>query len=929
MSIWPYCFFRYRLIQFVAMKEKLYILSVAFYFVFGAIADKPSFRDVHEVGFGEVWKLDWSWRWVDVPLTSYVTPFITAWDENGRQVYSGRTGNIYKRAFDIHDLSVQKYRLYVRTAVLDGEETPWRCSDAPSIRLPASARKFRMSIEVRGDDAKYEVLSMSAKLLTSAEHEYLNRYRECEFPVMAEKPGEVLSDAELDRILDRREKCVPQLVSKGDRTELRINGRVVVPKIYKSSWFPSSNRLPAVASAKRMGFNIVTVKIPLGYYGEYPGIWRTDGSCDVEWVRNQLRDHLKRFPDGMFLLDITLQPHVGWAESNPGEVLCNENGHFGIYSGCRLKRYTDELKYNPQKEFPHFSYASEGFAKDAGKMLSQLFNSLESWPEGKAVIGSYICGGADTQWHDIFDVGGAGRSAANTPLADHSEAMKRGFAAFRRKKYGRNDVEVRIPSKEELIDSAHTFYDIHGSTLRSDYREYEGRAANRLRLSIARAIKSASDGRMLVGSYLPNGGAMGYATIANSFVQELYESRDWDFFAVVPHYRREYVDPSYYPVFSGTAVQRGKLVVGEMDLRSPDVVNFGYWGGDFWRSNHNEATFRRTAMQHAATTLVQGGGYHVYDMNGGWFATEAAQETWAAVNAMSEHAHDMPLPPESIALVGSERYFDFKAWNGRSEGAVTMMRELPRLALVRTGAPHAFYLVEDILKTKDAQLPKVVVFADTCAITYGQFCELKRRYANDGRVLVWIWRPGIFAKDGEMIEKELGIVPSSGLPKWPGFADGTCADPLMAGVSGTVMASFPSFGFHFTEICHADTSKGWKTLANLKQTDRPALSVRRHANYTEVYSSIQGGITPQLCRNFLREAGARPILDTDDISGYGSGLFFIRAQNDGIRNFRLPDGVKPVKKLEGPDFKVEKDGACSVFMKRAEMFILAVCRESK
>ena len=157
------------------------------------------------------------------------------------------------------------------------------------------------------------------------------------------------------------------------------------------------------------------------------------------------------------------------------------------------KAYREKLEYDPQKEFPHFSYASGKFAVDACAMLSQLFRAVELWPEGKAVIGSYVCGGADGQWHDAFDVGGAGRSAKRTPLADHSAAMKLGFAAFRRAKYGKDDVDVHIPTKDELVDSTRTFYAIYGSTLCSDYREFEGRATNKLRLRLANAIKKICD----------------------------------------------------------------------------------------------------------------------------------------------------------------------------------------------------------------------------------------------------------------------------------------------------------------------------------------------------------------------------------------------------------------------------------------------------
>lgn len=874
---------------------------------------------------GEVWRLDWSWRWVDVPNTSYVRPVIMAWNAKGAMVYSNAVVNIYKRVFDPKDPAVQKRRQYVRIAG-GKDDGPLYCSDSPVSRLPASAHRIGMSVESCGDAAVISDLTTSWTKLEQKDLKTLQRSKS--FPVIEEKPADVLDDAALDAVLARREKCVPTLVSDGDRTDLRINGRTVVPKFYKTSASPSPNRYPSVGDAARMGFNVITVNVPLTPFEGYDGVWRPDGSCDVEWVRRELREHLKRFPEGMFMFVITMKPHVGWAEQNPGEILADEKGWFGIYSGCRLKAYREKLAYNPKWEFPMFSLASEKYAVDASKMLETLFSAVETWPEGKAVIGAYVVGGADTQWHDSYDMGGYDENVKYTPLADLSPVMRRRFAAFRRARYGRDDVDVHVPTKEELVAKDRIFYAVHAATLCSDYREFEGRTANELRLALARAIKRASHSRMLVGSYLPNGGTIGYTTVANSFVQELLESPDYDFVAVVPRYLREYVDPIHFPSFYGSAVRRGKLVIGEMDIRSADVGNWGFWAGDFWRGNHDERTFRRKALQVAAAALVQGGGYHAYDMDGGWFATDAAKATWKVVNEMSEHVHGMPQAPETIALVGSERYFDHKAFNGKCLGAVSILRVLPRMALGRIGAPNTHVLVEELLHAeKDNDLPKVVIFNDLSAVTFAQYQELRRRYASDGRVILWGWHPGIFAADGAKIEQDLGLLPDDKIPTWPAFADGKCADPLMKGVRGTVIAAYPSFGYvHLPPVCRIDPGKGWKTLACLKGTDQPALVVRRGADCTEVLSTVPAGFTPQLCRNLLREAGLRPLLETNDLSGYGSGIFYILAQFDGTRRFRLPKGVVPDKVLAGPPFRTDGEGYV-VELKRAEMFVLAVRNE--
>lgn len=870
---------------------------------------------------GEVWRLDWAWRRVNVPNASYVHPLIMAWDEDGWLVYSNTVFNIYKRVNDPDDPTIQKRRQYVFIP-RGNDEKPPTCSDSPLTILPSVARRIRMAIEPRGDKVVISNIVTECKRLGKKDLGALHRLKS--FPLM--KEHDVLTDDQLEEVLSWRDKCVPTLVSNGDRTDLRINGETIVPKIYKTSAHPSSNRYPSVEASARMGFNIVTVNIPLTPFGEAAGIWRPDGSTDVEWVRRELREHLKRFPGGMFMLVLTMKPHVGWAEKNPGEIFADGRGRFGIFSGCRLRSYRAKMSYNPQSEFPMFSLASEKYAADASKMLGELFSAIESWPEGKTVIGAYVGGGADTQWHDSYDSPGM----RENPLADHAPVFQRRFAEFRRARYGRENVDVHVPTRDEFVNKDRIYHAIHAATLCSDYREFEGRVATELRLTLARAIKRASNGRMLVGSYLPNGGTMGYLTIANSFVQGLLESPDYDFVAVVPHYRREYVDPIYFPVFYGSAVRRGKLVIGEMDIRSADVGNWGFWAGDFWRSNHNVATFRRKALQVAAAALVQGGGYHAYDMDGGWYATEAAQATWKVVNEISKSVHAMPRAAETVALVGSERYFDHKANNERFLGAAGILREVPRLMLARLGAPNTYVLAEELLQDeKNADLPKVVIFNDLSAVTFDQYQELRSRYARGGRVLCWMWHPGIFSADGAKIEQDLGLLPTETPVSWPAFADGTSADPLMSGVTGTVIGHMPSYGYqHLAPVCQIDMAKGWRPLATIKGTNQVALAVRRSPDCTEVLSVVQGGLTTQLCRNMLREARLQPLLESDDISGYGSGLFYILAQSDGVRRFRLPEGVRPVRTLEGPDFKVEGENHYSVDLKTAQMFIVSVSYET-
>lgn len=880
--------------------------------------------NVFETSPGEEWQLDWTWREKDVPLTTFIQPRVTACDADGKQIYARNVGQPAQRVFDPEDLSIQKWRVYARIAKEGEKSEPGFFTVLAKITLPSATRRVWLTLTRFGDqNADYDRVTMNAVKLSAPPPVTSG------FPKMQEKKEDVLSDAELDAVLARREKCFPKLVSHGDRTALRVNGKLIVPRIFKTA-SPSGaragwNRLPSVGVYAKNGFNIITIGLALppstlSSEQAVSGIWRADGSCDTEKVRKEIREYLKRFPDGMFMLTLAVAPHVGWGEKNPSEIVRNEKGKFGIAFFSRLIAYRDAIDCDYKKgELPAFSYTSEKFADDVAAFIEELFTAIESWPEGKAVIGAYVNGGTDGQWLDMFD-----NRVAERQAADYSDCARRRFAAFRVQKYGKKEIDTRIPTADEFWHPAPCYAE-HESTVFSDYREFLARSTTEMRLKFAAAIKRATNGRMLVGGYSPNGGLSGYPLISQTYTKGLIDSPDYDFFAVVPSYMREHVDPVVATVFDGSMIRHGKLYVSELDLRSPDVGNWGFWGSEFWRSAHDTATFRRQALAFAANAVTHGGGFHAYDMDGGWYATEAAQATWRTVNAMVEGARAMPFAPERIAMVSGERYWDFQSM-GAARVLPTMLRELPRRALAQCGAPWNCYMVEELLEDKRAELPRVILFTDLTTVSHAQFQELKRRYAKDGRVLVWFWRPGLFAADGQQIEQELGLKPAPDALYKLGFADGSSEDPLMQDVKGTLMAAFPFHGgnYDFAPVSYAAPAAGWTTLAHFRDTQIPALAVRRHAEYTEVHTARPGGITPQLCRNLLREAKLAPLLETNEISGYGSGIFYIVAQSDGKKRFRLPEGRSPDTVLAGPAFREDGAGHFAVDLKRGDLFILTV-----
>lgn len=868
---------------------------------------------------GENWQFDWSWKETDVPLTAHLRPHLTALDAAGRKVWDRDVGKGQQKIYDPKDLNVQKWRVYAIVGEKGGGAQGGYFSVLDTVRLPPSTRKVRMSVWRYGDTVEISNVEMDGakcqKLPSIAPS----------FPQMDEAGIRILTDAELDAHLALRERAVPRLRPNGDRTELVVNGRTIVPRIYKGSTKFNANRYPAVSVFSRKGFNVFSVGFKFAETADASarattGIWRADGTPDVSKIRAVLREYLRRAPDAYLLLAFGVAPYNGWGEKHPGEIFRNEKGGYGVFRGARVVAFRDSPTFNYAKdEWPAFSYASEEFADEASAFIEKLFAAIETLPEGKAVIGAYACGGTDGQWLDLFD----NPAKADFPqCGDYSDVMRRRFAAYRRAKRG-PDAEVTIPSGNDLWDRQNQFYGEHQETVKSDYRRFMAEVATEFRLKISRAIKRGSGGRMLVGAYSPAGGLEGYPLIAETGTQGLFESADYDFFAVVPNYMREHVDPVVAAIYDGTCIRRGKLYISEMDLRCGEVRNWGFWGSDFWADNHNAATFRRKALYFAANALTHGGTFHAYDMDGGWFAGEGAQAAWTKVNEMAEEVRPMPLAPERIALVGGEKFYDFQSF-GKHRVVPYFIREQPRVALSFSGVPWNQYLLDELLAQKEAVLPKVVIFTDLTTTKPAEFEELKRRYARDGRVLVYVWRPGVFSPEGAKIEQMLGVKAAPEAYGKIGFADGSSADPLMRGVSGSLMPSFPYYYIEYAPVMTPEASAGWKTLATFKGTDIPALGVRRRKDYTEVYTSFPGGVTPALCRNLVREAKERPLVESNEISGYGSGLFYLVAQSDGKKRFRLPKGVRPAKVLEGPAHRPDGDDYYAINLKRGDIFVLKV-----
>ena len=897
-------------------------LFVALVSIIAFASDKIAEKEIKEVVPGGVYQVDCSWRIIDLPRTSWIHPQLEAFDADGKRVFfRWDAGRYVHRTFDPNDPYIEKWRFYVQVKTKDGgnSKVDQRFSmGLATLVIPAEAVKMEVAIVEAGDPSHHSDCVIKIAKLDSPPSK--PAYKIPPF----NHPSKMISDMELDAKLAKAPRMRATLKGTGSRTTMFVNDKPIVPRIWKGG---KQGEWQAVEQFGNCGFNVFKIQV------ELRDIWRENGSIDISSVRDDMRKCLKVNPDAMFVFQLAIRPRVNWGIDNPSEVFQNGKNEYAVFKGVRVVEYT-QSPIDKGDRYAAFSYMSEKFTQEAGEVIKYLFTELEKWPESKNLIGVYVCGGADNQWLDLFD----NSSSAKKQAADYSPASVNRFRKFLKAKYGtvekmceswgvsgiKSFDEVQVPTEDRFWTDKKTYFRLYGPCAESDWRHCWARSTNEMRLHFARIIKECTDSRILVGSYCPHGGLEGFPLISKTDTKSLLESPYYDFFAVVPAYSRDFSDTIRVACYTGSCVRRNKLYISELDLRNAEVGTWGVWGTDFWRENHNAKTFRRKAIQYAVDAFVHGGSYHACDMSGGYYNTPAAMESWKVVNYIADHVRAVPVSDNHIAIIGGERYWDYHSTR-QNRVLPYYVRELTDCTYGNSGLPYDNYLLDDILSDPEAKMPNIIVFNDLTTVTTEQFSELRKRYAKNGRVLVYSWRLGMLAEGGESIEKDMGLEPCpKGFMGRQVHSDGSNADPFMKGVKGLFLPCKHPFGDPFATKVFPVPEKGWQTLAKFDNSEVPAVAVRRSSDFTEVYVSIPNALPASFLRNIARSVGYEPIIETDDISGFGSGIFYIVAQTDGVKHFRLPKGVKPGKTLEGPKYTVLPDGSCKVELKRSQIFVLEV-----
>ena len=627
-------------------------------------------------------------------------------------------------------------------------------------------------------------------------------------------------------------------------------------------------------------------------------LWKGDGDYDFGYLEKKLLELLRFYPEAKVALYVSLWTYPDFADRHPEAAWINALGEKSV--GEKYE-WQPESQRKPGQSLNH-SIAASAFRKSAGDYLFAMGQFLNKSVVGKSIVGVHLVGGADGQWF----VPGWLRDFGQY---DYSEGTRVTFGNWLRKQY-KNDLaafrkawgddklsfetvvmppekdratknlflDPNRPSERRVIDANHFMYAGNCETI----------------FYLAKSFKQGIGRPVFVTTYYP------YNQLG---LTEIFKQTWLDGTVSVPNYGgcREAGNFGDVATVPDSLRLHCRFFLGELDYRTELSAGSGdnheYAASLGAAANADEA--RNAIWRELGGELSHGGGAWHYALMGNAWNDPTHMNYMKIGHRIAQEAveHADPKQRGQIAV-----FSDHKAINYCSTFATFRNSTLnkgnhySRFHFLKSGCSWDHYLLEDI---DNPDLPdyKIYVFLMSATLTEQQVQYIEKNLQKEGRVLVFLYNAGYYTPGGfEKTCKRL-----TGLNVH--MSDKDCNPVSYAPVGADRMNDSVIYSIFSTRFIHLNLSprfyllenelgKQDQPLAKIVGTDMIGAAVHRQKDWTGIYIGMLGGLTPQLIRNIVREAGLEPIAPDGDTVYCGNGILTINAHTEGARTLRISEPKK-------------------------------------
>lgn len=623
---------------------------------------------------------------------------------------------------------------------------------------------------------------------------------------------------------------------------------------------------------------------------------------------------LNACPDAKILIYACVVPPQWWLKANSQEEIA----------------YADPIPEADKEEHPlrrlrNVSMASEKYRVDGAKFLSDMVKHIVDSPYGSRVVGVAVVGGRTTEWLHW------GSSSPMPKFSDYSPCMRKRFEAYLRRKY---DNDVRLlrkawsqegvsfesaapPSKEEWLEKTDTS-PFRVNQRQADYLDLHSDVVADTIGVFAKAVKSASNGRMLSGAfygyllYLPRHTYM--PMTGHLATKRLLENPDIDILVSPQNYNLRGPSGDAFPMDCLASVRlHGKVWLTEADTRTHLAVESQMEKSD--RCLTPEASVN-VIRRDALASLSQGVGMYWYSIGQPtrvWFTGEliGSEMKWAQ-SLFAAAAANPPKAPASMPRLSVFVDEDSCKYLSPSSNILRpLLHEQIQTRMGKLGVPWDCYLSSDLPAV--AESCDVLVFANQFTAS-PSFRALAGKLRAGGKSMVWLYAPGFVdsAADPEAMSKLTGMALSRRAP-------GSSLDVTLSnGVK--IPASKDLAGI----ISFAAIDPDMEVLGRYDDGSA-AIAIKRSGG-----ASVFVGtpfLSPEGWAPILKSLGFRPVSEDGDIVYATNDWICVHGASEGDRTLKMPMGWGEVSELFSKKIYPVKDGDLKFHVEKGKTYLFTPKRE--
>ncbi len=674
-------------------------------------------------------------------------------------------------------------------------------------------------------------------------------------------------------------------------SRLLIDGAPVPALVYNHYVVP-----PGDSEAKRLGeAGIRWQFIRIHHYLKH--WWLGKGKYDFSEIKRNIETTLSLNPNAVIMLNVAISPRYrNWGDEYPKAIWRDHDGRKTAGYKHHIN-FPEKLKPgNGRWNFWAHSYSAQGFRDSAGTALTDLAKYLNSFECGKAVAGIMFNCGTDNQWfphvqYKGFDFSTGAQEDFRYYLRDiYNNDVKKLQAAWGDSNVTFDNASL-APFKSRSPDGRF-FLNPQNSRDRRviDSNRYNDVGAMKSANYLGKTFKKALGRSVFISMYAPDI-IQGYS--GRSSRRILLDSDGIDGIVSVPEYGL-WRSPGRTGNFSSTISSislHGKIFLSELDYRT----QMSYLAADAYErlvysmgGVIDEDEFANQARRDLGAVAAQGGGAWFLAMNRNSFNTpEYLQVMRELVRAM-KLAADQPMPQDRAQMCvfldeDTRNVANYSLAAGFNNLSIGMARP----ALWRSGVSWDAYYLSDLINP-DRHKYKVYLFLAAPSITAKQIDWIRQNLQKDGNVLVFVNVAGISSDKGTFernIHNLTGIKVKYDKSQIQVFRIRPVAskDRIAKGLKDNILTEMKQ------PLVYVDDPDAVK-FGEIADTGKTGWAIKRFKDWTSVYISLPGAITPELIRNIVAEAGLTPIGPCDDMTTSGNGFITIHAISGGSKTIRWSGG---------------------------------------